>query len=431
MTREWNGSLVMEEFAKIAAESGLITTDFGKPIVGNSDRSPVGPFRNNPSVSGKTDTLSVDSNSKDYGVTRETGREVVETAHPKDPRVAESMGEGWMVENTVQRQEKDIGVATMMPSGALYGKHAELVGVLVSLANGLDGGGRGKAAARIDRAIGRIRELPFGSGLHKEAWIQAVLAPLKWLAMAGAAGGAWYLFGTKLTSLRENLSEDIQDLVAVASSVGEGQPAMSRLVGTLRSTLAPYVGRFRKPMPAPGQDAELEQYMADLNNFEHDLAKVSSIVGALAAVPDEWYKFGFGAKSRMREKLSDVQKTFAETMAAVKGMAEAGRRKMEAGKSPEPMAGKPGGSDIAEVQAVLAERGLAVPQSGKLDDDTRKALKRLERQLDTALRRDPKMAEILERRGWSVSGALARPDGTVVDPSTLRRLLALADTVGK
>lgn len=156
MTREWNGSLVMGDFAKIAVEGGLITTDFGKPIVGNSDKSPVGPYRNNPSVSGKDDTLTVDSNSKDYGVTKETGKDLIEKAHPDDAVMAESMGDGGLVENVVQQQEKDIEVATQMPSGSLHGKHAELVRSLVKLANALEDAGREEAAARVDRTIERI-----------------------------------------------------------------------------------------------------------------------------------------------------------------------------------------------------------------------------------------------------------------------------------
>ena len=85
--------------------------------------------------------------------------------------------------------------------------------------------------------------------------------------------------------------------------------------------------------------------------------------------------------------------------------------------------------DITGIQALLAERGHEVPRNGKLDDATKNALRRLEKQLDSTLRRSPKIAGILERRGWSISGAVLRPDGTVMDPAALRRLTDLADAV--
>jgi hypothetical protein len=423
MTREWNGSQVMEEFAKIAAESGLITTDLGDPIVGNTDKkTPVeGHRRHEP--------------GKEYSITKETGEELVGEAHPDDATLAESMGEGGLVENIVQQQEKDIEVATRMPSGALFGKHAELVNGLIALANSLEDEGKTEAAVRVDHAIGRITRFPFGGDFHKEAWawpfMTALLAPLKWILWGGAAGGTWYTFGAKLTSLRESLSDDIGDLIEVADSVGEGQPAMSALVGNLRAILMPYTAKFRQPIPVPGQEAELRQYLADLDHFGQDLAKVSSIIGALAAVPDEWYKFGLGAKSRLKEKLSDVQKTFSETMAAVKGMAEAGQKKMEAGPdTPRPEAAKTEiPSDIAGIQALLAENGMKIPQTGVLDDATKEALQRLESQIDANLRRDPETAEILKRRRWNVSGVLLHPDGTVISPDMLRRLLSVSALV--
>jgi len=430
MTREWNGSLVMEEFAKIAAKSGLITTDFDKPIVGNSNKSPVGPFRNNPSVSGKTDTLSVDSNSKDYGVTKETGEELVDEAHPEDPRIAESMGRGWEVENIVQQQEQDIGVATRMPSGALYGKHAELVGALVRLADKLDEEGRKEAAKRIDRAIGRISRLPFNGGLRKEAigFLAGLLGPLKTLLWGGAAlwGGA--TFGpallAKLTSSRENLATDIGDVLEVAGSVREDDPSLSTVEGRLRTLLSPFAVQFRKPMPTPGDETGLREYLGLLEEFgTRVLTDARALVTAMTAVRGGWWEgIGFGPKSRLIEKMKDMEETFQGTMMAVRAAAKVGEKLPEAAK-----AEVPSGGNIAEIQALLAERGLKISQSGKLDDATVDALKQLELRIDVDLRRDPRMAEILERRGWSVAGSLLRPDGKTVDVDTVRRLLALAD----
>jgi hypothetical protein len=420
MSREWNGSQVMGEFAKIAAESGLITTDFGNPVMGNPDKeTPVKDHRRY-------------EPSKEYGVTKETAEDLVEKAHPKDARPAEAMGDGGLVENIIQQQKKDIEVATQMPSGALTGKHAKLVNSLVSFANKLEGEGKADAAARIDRTIERLAVIPFDEGFHKEsiAFLAAIIPALKAIlwggAAVGAAGGAWHMFGTKLTSSRENMSEDIQDIIDVANSVGE-DPALSRLTNKLREILLPYVTKFKQPMPTPGQEAELKQYLANFDSFSIDLKKVTDIVTAITAVPGEWYKFGLDAKSRLKEKLSDVSKTFSETVSAIHNLAGEGEKMM--GKVPSPAAGKAEKplSDIVAIQQLLVEQGLKVPQSGKLDSATKNALQQLEKQLEVMLWSNPKIAEILEQRKWTVSGLLLRQDGTVVDPETLRRLIALTN----
>ncbi len=412
MTREWNGSQVMEEFAKLAADSGLITTDFGKPAVGNPDKeTPVKDRRRY-------------EPSEEYGVTKETGEDLIGQAHPEDARPAEAMGEGALVENLLQQQKADLEAATRMPSGALVGKHAALVEVLVALANDLEGEGKADAAARIDATIGRLAEFPFVDGLRKEAFFAALLGPLKRILWGGAAGAAAWSFGptliSKLTSSRESLGEDIRDLLEVASSIGE-EPSLVGLASSLRSILAPYAAKFQRPMPAPGQDEALKAYLADLDNFGQELPKAASIVAALASIPDEWYKFGLGAKSRLKEKFSDVQKDFA----GVKGIAEMGRRRMEETGTPAPEAAV-GQTDIGEIQGILTENGFNIPQTGKLDDATKEALRRLEHRLDQDLRRNPRTAAILDRRGWSIAGSVLRPDGTVMDPALLRRLLAVA-----
>lgn len=420
MTREWNGSLVMEDFAKIAAESGLITTDFGKPVVGNPDKeTPVeGHRRYEP--------------GKEYGVTKETGEELIGKAHPKDAKPAEAMGDGALVENIVQQQEKDIEVATSMPSGALVGKHAELVNRLVALANNLEGEGKAEAAARIDKAIGRISDIPFGNDLRKEAigpFAAMLLFPLKWLLWGGAAAGVgagamgWL---SALTSQRETLAVDIQDVLDVAAKIREDDPSLSAAEGKLRSILLPYVAKFRKAMPVPGDEAGLREYIAILEDFAKNLPDIKSLVEVMVAVKGGFLeRIGFGQKARLEQKLQDMVTSFQATMKGIQAAAKVGKEQM-----PEPTAAQPE-TGIAGIQVLLAERGLKVPQTGKLDDKTIAALRQLEKQLDTDLRRDPKMAEILERRGWSVVGALLRQDGTVADESVLRRLLSLADSIAK
>jgi hypothetical protein len=415
MTRDWNGSLVMAEFAKNAVEGGLITTDFGKPVVGNSDKSPVGPYRNNPSVSGKDDTLSIDRNSKDYGIGKETGDDLVEKAHPEDAEIAESMGEGWLVENIVQQHRKDEEIATQMPSGSLHGKHAALVAALVALANDLEGAGRAEAAARVDRTIERLAGCrPFEESLRKEAFLGLPLGALTW---AGLGAAAWNWFGTKLTSVRENLAEDIQDVIKASASAG-GSDSLSGLAARLGALLAPYAAKFRRPMPVPGDKAGLARYDKDLDDFSSVFGEAAAIVEAMGAMPDPWYKFGLGAKSRLQEKFSDLRKTFDNTKAAVGRLSNVLQQAAAAkGRVPR--------TPVSEMQELLAEHGLEVPRTGVLDDATKDAIHKLEAKLDADFRRNPKLAEILKRRNWSIPGLLLKPEGTMADPQVARRLAAL------
>jgi hypothetical protein len=418
MTREWNGSRVMEEFAKIAAESGLITTDFGKPTVGNPDKeTPVKDHRRY-------------EPGEEYGVTKETGEDLVGRAHPKDAKPAEAMGEGALVENLLQQQKADLEVATRMPSGALVGKHAALVEALVALANDLEGEGKSDAAARIDTAIGRLAELPFVDSLRKEAFLGALLGPLKWILWGGAAGTAAWSFGpalvSKLTSTREELATDIQDVIDTAGAVREDSPSLLAAADKLRSLLAPEVAKFRKPLPAPGDEPALKAYLSTLEVFGNRvLPDARNLVEMMTTVKGGWWEgIGAGPKSRLAEKLKDMEATFQDTLKALRAAAHVGKA-----STPEPMGAAPEtgpGDTVVGVQEILAENGFNVPRTGRLDDATKEALRALEGRLDTDLRRNPRTAAILDRRGWSIVGSVLRPDGTVMDPALLRRLLAVA-----
>jgi len=419
MSREWNGSLVMDEFAKIAAESGLIVSDLGKPVVGNTDKeTPVKDHRRY-------------EPGKEYNVTKETGEDLVGKAHPKDAKPAESMGDGALVENIVQQQDKDIEIATCMPTGALTGKHASLVEILVSLANDLEGEGKAEAAARVDLTIERLASFPFVDSLHKEAFL-SLLAPVAKLLMWGGLGvGAWNWFGSKLTSVREGLATDIQDVLDTASSVGE-KPELAGLANKLQSILGPYIAKFRQPMPLPDDKAGLAKYSTALDNFETDMTQASTIVEAMVAMPEEWYKLGLGAKSRLNEKFSDLKKTFEDTRLSINALSNVANKAMAKFQAKKPQAVKqelPGPDRITEIQELLSERGFGTLHSGKLDTATMNAIRRLEDKLDAVFSGNPETAEIIGRRGWDINGSILRPDGTVMEPDNLRRLLAVADRV--
>ena len=152
---------VMSDFEKIAAEQGWITTNFNpkdKDFVGNPSTSPVGPFRYSP------DGPYFKHDNKEYDVTKETGKELIELAHKKSPTMAPSMGKGGLVENQVEQQEHDIEVASRMPSGALVQIHAFLVNELIKTANELEDAGKIEQAEKIDDVIARLINRPFQAG---------------------------------------------------------------------------------------------------------------------------------------------------------------------------------------------------------------------------------------------------------------------------
>ena len=196
---EWESSRVMSEFLKVASESGLINSDLKQDEgVGNPTKDTPVITRNEP--------------DENYGVKTEP-KNIIDKAHPQEAWMAQdstpvnSMGDGSLVENIKEQQEKDIEIATKMPHGALIGVHAELVSKLVKLANSLEDEGKIKEAALVDKTIKKISTYPFDKGhLRKESgWF---LIPL----IGGSIGAAVKLFGHMLTSKQENLSIDLKDL---------------------------------------------------------------------------------------------------------------------------------------------------------------------------------------------------------------------------
>lgn len=438
MNREWNGSEVMEEYARIASDQGLVSTallapekDARKPV-GNPDKVPATPTRNE-----KTEHYDVKPEGADS--------DLVQKAHPKDARPADAMGDGGLVENISQQQEKDIDVATSMPHGMLLGKHAAMVRTLVKLANALENNGNSKAAKRVDDTLRRVARIPFAEGLRKEAiaflpLIGAALKglfTLKGMAVAGGVASGWSMFADRLTSTQEDLNTDIQDLLEVAASAAEDRPAMAPIQQRLQTLLRPYVAKFRRPLPLQGSESEMSDYFQTLTRFRSQvLPEVQQLVTALTASGDPWYKLGVGAQNRLKAKLADLEKSTAAKMTELQALANIGRRSEDTaqavpgygrevpGSVPTPSADV-GTAQLAVglkgVQQFLNRRGLKVPVTGELDDVTRRALRFLEQKLEISL------APILERKGWSVKGMILKPDGTVMSPETLRELLSLAD----
>lgn len=73
-------------------------------------------------------------------------KSIIEQAHPEPIYVANSRGDGALVENQIEQQEKMIQMLNKMPTGALVGTYASIAHELVKIANECDKVGQIEAA---------------------------------------------------------------------------------------------------------------------------------------------------------------------------------------------------------------------------------------------------------------------------------------------
>ena len=403
MSREWNGSRVMPEFVKIAKETGLISTDFEKKdYVGNpSKETPVKDHRRY-------------EPGKEYGVTKETGEDLINDAHGKSPTMADAMGKGGLVENIIEQQEKDIEVATRMPKGTLPGVHAAVVSELVRLADKLDGMGKHKEAMRVDETIRRLADRPFD--LEKKAgWFLPLLA-----GIGGVGSSAWLGLGKYLTSKRESLGEDTKDLMEVfEKAVSKGSTAAEEAVRLLTPIASAFVGLDLK------DKAQLEKYVRQVQLLSSTMPKLKTILAKvkLELGTGRWYHFGFDITSRMDEKMADVEKGLQETKELLK-QAQTLAEQQDA----TPSAGAAAASGVAGLQKLLFEKGFkgktwTGKATGTMDEATAAAASELEKMLDAAI------AKSDVGLTGSMAGKIISDGKLVMDVGKLSRIMELLEKV--
>ena len=83
---------------------------------------------------------------------------IIETAHPKPVYVAESQGDGGLVENQLEQQKKMLSVINRMPTGVLVGRYAYVANSLLKLADVCDDCGEPKTADLITNTAKTILE---------------------------------------------------------------------------------------------------------------------------------------------------------------------------------------------------------------------------------------------------------------------------------
>jgi hypothetical protein len=94
-----------------------------------------------------------------YELHGETGADLIGEAHPKTIDIAESMGRGGVVENQIEQQRHNKGVAQSMPSGNFRGRHAWVIQNLVKLADEADKRGLEEASDLIDAALQELADI--------------------------------------------------------------------------------------------------------------------------------------------------------------------------------------------------------------------------------------------------------------------------------
>lgn len=83
---------------------------------------------------------------------------IVEVAHPEPVYIAESQGDGALVENQLEQQKKMIEVINKMPTGNHVGRYAALANVLLKVADTCDDLGEESAADLLTDAAKKMLE---------------------------------------------------------------------------------------------------------------------------------------------------------------------------------------------------------------------------------------------------------------------------------
>jgi hypothetical protein len=92
-------------------------------------------------------------------------KSIMEQAHPEDLTVADSLGEGGMVESNPTQHKKMMQVLYTAPSGSNTSKHAFTIQSVIKIADDLDAQGKTEAAKEVDRVAHQIYKEAFVGGL--------------------------------------------------------------------------------------------------------------------------------------------------------------------------------------------------------------------------------------------------------------------------
>lgn len=197
-----------------------------------------------------------------YDITGETGEKLIDIAHPgKSTVIAPAKEEGGLVENVVEQQKKDIGVALKNPTGKL----AALLTKLVSTANRLDEQGDIEGAKIVDKAIAELRDrvLPFVN--RNSAFKAAGSEDKKALAFNKFALG----------STTEELKNFLDFLNKKIQTGGSAEETKAKLMtAPLRNKLSYYINILDKIDIESDSIKNLNYYLANLYLVLEDFKKL-------------------------------------------------------------------------------------------------------------------------------------------------------------
>lgn len=430
----WNGSEVMENFAKIAKEQGLISSNFPRNDLGNpTEPTPVeGHTRHEP--------------TEDYNDRyNEEGRKLIDKAHSKDAEVAKAMGKGALVENQNQQQDVMIDVATKRPNGALIGVHAHLIKNLVKMANELDEAGNTKAARLIDSTL---EALPFDNGYFRKTarrpkgfslfnprpsligralgflvpWVRGI-----GLGIAGLS--ALKMFGSKLTSTQESLAKDVNDLYEILMENAQNSPSAARA--------AEFLASYNETFSAADFSTKegVEKFASTAKKFCSELPRLGALIAAIKQDIKQtgffgniWEQtkgfFGFEEHKLIEEKFIDVQGSCSEALK----MASQSNQLISylEDKAAEKYSGL---GSVSGLQHLLFSRGFEGKKwkgniTGKTDQQTLTAAQELEQMLNQ------KLASVLQKENKPINyfnGSIVRGNQIVADPNVLRKIVNITE----
>jgi hypothetical protein len=182
------------------------------------------------------------------------------------------MGKGSLVENEKEKQKKGLEIATKMPNGALIGVHAQLINNLIYLANKLENKGKKKEAIIVDKYIKKISY--FSSYKYKQPGIfNWMFSSLKLPILGVGLFSVLKLFGHKLSSMKENLKKDLNDLHDLCIDYSD----RSKSAGLISQLINPYLKKINNLDLSSKKDSY--DYVNILNEFESILLnKIKNLV---------------------------------------------------------------------------------------------------------------------------------------------------------
>lgn len=344
---------------------------------------------------------------------------MIDRAHPESVFVADALGEGGLVENNNERQEKLIGIINKMPTGNLINTYAALiVEELAEIATELEEKGLSSSAELVDDTM-----LEIYASFDKKAF--AFLAAIPWIAgafLGAGAIGAGQKFFNAFTSLQEGIVEDTQDLVSNIdgpilgwANDPEYSASMNDINELRRNALfmrdsATNLLQLLNAVKSDPNSTSGEQFSTLQEQFYNALVQSETIVKSLQSLYPGKTKLDFTATLG---HLKDIREGYSALGRAIN---VAGRQRAslpnenlntEAPVAQQPQQQTPAKpkvpefARIKEVQSFLnnyyfANSPKKLAETGQLDSDTKDAFEELSQEITTKLGTNSPTAAQLE-----------------------------------